>query len=50
MTEYIDIAIGMRDTISDEAATVFSAQFYSSIGFAYSVEKSFQRLNFVKLY
>lgn len=43
VTEYIDVAIGMNDTISDEAAKVFSAQFYSSIGFGYSVEKSFQQ-------
>lgn len=43
VTEYIDVVIGMNDSIGDEAAKVFSAQFYSSIGFGLSVEKSFQQ-------
>lgn len=43
ITEYIDIAIGMNDSISDEAARIFAAQFYSSIGFGYSIEKAFNQ-------
>lgn len=41
VTEYIDAAIGMTDSIGDEAARVFAAQFYSSLGFGHSLEKAF---------
>ena len=43
MTKCIDIAIGMNDSISDEAARVFSAQLYSAIGFGHSVGKAFEQ-------
>ena len=41
ITEYIDVAIGMGNSISDETARIFAAQFYSAIGFGYSVSKAF---------
>ena len=43
VTEHIECAIGMNTSITDEAAQVFSAQFYSSIGFGLSVDKSFKQ-------
>ena len=36
-------AIGMNETIGDEAARVFSSQFCSGIGFGYSIEKAFKQ-------
>ncbi|WP_332420320.1 CHAT domain-containing protein [Vibrio metschnikovii] len=43
VTEYIECAIGMNTSITDNAAQIFSAQFYSSLGFGLSVEKSFNQ-------
>lgn len=43
VTEHVEAAIGMNNTITDEAARVFSSQFYSSIGFGLSVQKSFDQ-------
>lgn len=43
VTEYIECAIGMNTSITDKAAQIFSAQFYSSLGFGLSVEKSFNQ-------
>lgn len=43
IVEYIDAAIGMNDSIGDEAACVFAAQFYSSIGFGMSVQQAFKQ-------
>jgi hypothetical protein len=43
ITKYIDIAIGMKDSITDNAARIFASQFYSSISFGLSVGKSFQQ-------
>lgn len=43
MVEYIECAIGMNTSITDNAAQIFSAQFYSSIGFGLSVERSFKQ-------
>ena len=43
VVKYIDAAIGMQTSISDDAATIFSASFYSAIGFGLSVEKSFNQ-------
>lgn len=43
VTQYIDAAIGMTDEIGDEAARVFAAQFYSSIGFGHSVKVAFEQ-------
>lgn len=41
--DYIDGAIGMTDSIGDQAAIAFSSQFYSAIGFGLSVSKAFQQ-------
>lgn len=41
--QHVDIAIGMNDTIGDDAARVFAAQFYSAIGFGYSVQRAFDQ-------
>lgn len=43
VVEKIEAAIGMNDTIRDDAALIFAAQLYSSIGFGYSLEKSFKQ-------
>lgn len=43
ITDYIDIAIGMSDSIRDDTACIFAAQFYSSIGFGLSVEQAFNQ-------
>ena len=41
IVEYIEAAIGMSVSISDEAACTFAAQFYSAIGFGLSLKKAF---------
>ena len=41
VTKHIDAAIGMTDSIGDEAARVFAAAFYSAVGFGKSVQESF---------
>ncbi len=41
--EHIDAAIGMSTSIGDEAACVFAAQLYSSIGFGRSLQISFNQ-------
>lgn len=38
---FIEGAIGMKDSVGDEAARVFAAQFYSAIGFGKSVAVAF---------
>ena len=43
ITKYIDVAIGMNSEIGDEAARIFSAQFYSAIGFGRSVQEAFEQ-------
>lgn len=43
ITEIIDAAIGMNTSIGDEAAKVFAAQFYSSIGFGHDIETAFNQ-------
>ena len=43
VTEHIECAIGMTKSVTDEAARYFSAQFYSSISFGLSVQKSFDQ-------
>jgi hypothetical protein len=43
IVKYIPAAIGMNTSIGDEAARIFSAQFYSSIGFGLSIKKSFDQ-------
>jgi hypothetical protein len=41
--EHVEAAIGMKTSIGDEAARVFSSQFYSAIGFGLSVKKAFDQ-------
>ena len=43
VVEHIEAAIGMSTSIGDEAACVFAAQLYSSIGFGHSLQKSFNQ-------
>ena len=43
VAEHVEAAIGMKTSIGDEAARVFSSQFYSSIGFGLSVRKAFEQ-------
>lgn len=43
VVEHVESAIGMNTSIGDDAARVFAAQFYSAIGFGYSLEKSFNQ-------
>jgi hypothetical protein len=43
VSQYADATIGMNTSIRDEAARIFSSQFYSSIGFGHSVGKAFQQ-------
>jgi hypothetical protein len=40
---HVDVAVGMNAPISDEAARVFAEQFYSAIGFGYSLERAFDQ-------
>lgn len=43
VVEHIEAAIGMNTSIGDEAARVFSSNFYSAIGFGHSVQKAFDQ-------
>ncbi len=43
VSNYVEATIGMNTSIGDEAARIFSSQFYSSIGFGLSVKKSFEQ-------
>lgn len=43
ITQHVQAAIGMNTSIGDEAARVFSSQFYSAIGFGLSVKKAFEQ-------
>ena len=43
VTEYVDAAIGMTTSIGDKAAVAFAAQFYSSLGFGFPVQKAFEQ-------
>jgi len=43
VVEHVPAAIGMNTTIGDDAARVFSAQFYSAIGFGLSVQQAFDQ-------
>ena len=40
---HIDVAIGMSDSVRDDAACIFAAQFYSSLGFGLSIEQAFNQ-------
>ena len=43
ISKFVDATIGMNTSIGDDAARIFSSQFYSSIGFGFSVNKAFQQ-------
>ena len=43
VVEHVEVAIGMTTSIGDDAARVFAAQFYSSIGFGLSVQQAFNQ-------
>lgn len=43
ITKHVDFAIGMTDSIGDEAARVFAAHFYSAIGFGLSIQQAFDQ-------
>lgn len=43
VTQYVDVAIGMKDSIRDDAARVFAAQFYAAIGFGRSIKQAFDQ-------
>jgi len=43
VSEFVEATIGMNTSIGDDAARIFSSQFYSSIGFGHSVGKAFQQ-------
>jgi hypothetical protein len=43
VVEHVPAAIGMNTAIGDEAARVFSAQFYSAIGFGLSIGTAFEQ-------
>ena len=40
---HVEAAIGMNEAIGDEAAAVFSAQFYSAIGFGKNIKVAFEQ-------
>lgn len=41
--EHVEAAIGMTTSIGDDAARIFAAQFYSAIGFGFSLRKAFEQ-------
>lgn len=41
VVEHVEAAVGMNQSIRDDAARVFAAQFYSAIGFGLSIEVAF---------
>lgn len=43
VVQYVEAAIGMNDSIGDEAARVFAGQFYSSISYGKSVQIAYQQ-------
>ncbi len=43
IVQNVEAAIGMNDSIQDDTARTFAAQLYSSIGFGYSLEKSYKQ-------
>lgn len=46
LTNYVDVAIGMNDSISDDAARAFSVQFYSSLGEGLVIKQAFEQAKF----
>ena len=43
VTHHVEAAIGMNTSIGDDAARIFSSQFYSAIGFGLSVKRAFEQ-------
>ncbi len=43
VVEHVPVAIGMNTAIGDDGARVFSAQFYSAIGFGLSIQQAFDQ-------
>jgi len=43
VVQHVPAAIGMNTSISDKAARIFSAKFYSAIGFGLTLERAFQQ-------
>ncbi len=43
VSKHVDAAIGMNTSIGDDAAQVFASQFYSAIGFGFSLQKAFDQ-------
>lgn len=43
IVNHIEAAIGMNDSIGDNAARIFAAQFYSAIGFGKSIKTAFEQ-------
>lgn len=43
VVKYVEASIGMNTSIGDDAARIFSSQFYSSIGFGVSLGKAFEQ-------
>lgn len=43
VVQHVPAAIGMNDSIGDEAARVFAAAFYSAIGFGLSVRRAYEQ-------
>lgn len=43
VVEHVEAAIGMNTTIGDNTARIFSSQFYSAIGFGFSLGKAFEQ-------
>ena len=43
VVNHIEVAIGMNNSIGDDAARIFSAQFYSAIGFGKSIQIAFEQ-------
>lgn len=43
IVSHIEAAIGMNDSIGDNAARIFAAQFYSAIGFGKSIKTAFEQ-------
>lgn len=43
VVKHIPSAIGMNTSVGDDSARIFSSQFYSAIGFGYSVKKAFDQ-------
>jgi len=43
IVEYVDAAIGMTDSIGDEAARVFASNFYSAVGFGKNIKIAYEQ-------